>query len=292
MVVAALAVVAAATPTRRVSLTASDCEPGFVTEVRSVLGIELKATVGAVLVDAREQVELACTPSAVAVVLTRDGVSAPLTVDVSTVDESLRARTVALVLAETMAEPPEPAVVATSPQPPVVAPAPPPPPGRLSLALLVGVRSGPTAHFGGAFVVEWEWLRWLGVHADLCVVSGTVARTGGLVASTMVDASVGLDVRAALGPVRLRVGPGVRAGGGWLQGLPAAERVGGRVVGVMWGPQLSTGLSVSPTERLLLTAFVDAGFWGTQLVGEVFGEAPVILTGLMVTAGVGVGWRL
>ncbi|MDX2010780.1 MAG: hypothetical protein SFW67_11335 [Myxococcaceae bacterium] len=294
MVVAVCALVAAATPGRRVGLTATGCPDGFVAEVRSVLGIELKATVGPLLDAAPERVELSCGAGSVAVTVSGAAAVTPLSVDVSAVEEPLRARTVALVVADAMAQAPPPAVPSPPPAPAPVVPAAPPldvQPFRGAVSVLGLVRSGAAVHGGAALVVEWAWLQWLGGHADVCFATATVSRAGGAVVSTMVDGAVGLDVRWAAGPVQLRAGPGLRVGGAALEGRPGPERVGGLVTGVMWGPQVSVGASLVPVARLVVSAFVDGGLWAPRLRGEVFGDAPVETAGPVVTAGLGVGWR-
>ncbi|MBL8933879.1 MAG: hypothetical protein JNM69_04955 [Archangium sp.] len=299
MISAAVLVVAlAATPgVRRVGLTATGCGGAFVTEVRQLLAIELKATVGALFDSAPETVALECSASIISVEVLRHGEApAPLTIDVSSVDEGARARTVALLLAEVMsAAPPPPPVVArpapsASPEP-SVAPVLPDAPARLLVTAGFTARTLEQVQLGGTVGVAVPLLRWFGVHAEVSALTAQVVRPGGRVQATAIDGAIGVDLRWSPELVMLRLGPGLRCGWGLLEGRPDASRVGGKVSGVMWGPQVSAGVSVRPRgSALVLNGSVDLGWWLPRLTGSVFEGTPVVVGGPFGVLTLGVGW--
>lgn len=285
-------VIAAAPVSRRVVLTASGCDATFVTEVRNLLGIELKATVGALLSDASERVSLDCSATGVTAEVERDGKTMPVVIDVSMVDDDSRARTVALMLAEGMSGPIVPAPVEKKTPPPEPVPVPDQQrESRFSLSGFFAIRSAERVQLGGALSGELALLSWLGLHVDIVGVTATMTREGGTVQSTALDAAFGIDVRWVFGPLLIRIGPSARAGVAILTGRPGAERTGGTVAGGMWAPQISGGAQVM-FDRFLISAFVDGGWWVPRLRGTVFNEAAVELSGAFVVAGVGAGWRL
>lgn len=290
----AFLVVAAPSP-RRVGLTASGCDTAFVTEVRQLLAIELKATVGALLDSADETVALACAGDSVAVDVRRAGAPVQsLSVDVSSVGDEFRARTVALLLAETMTSPP-PTVAPVAPKPPPVELAPrasTPAPAR-SAMFTAGfvVRTLERPQLGASIGVELALSRWFGLHVDLVGLTATVPRAGGRVQATSFDVGPGVDVRLILDTVTLRAGPGVRLGVSLLEGRAAEGRIAGTVAGLMWGPQLALGARVAPARLgVAFTVALEAGWWAPKLTGEVFGEGPVEVAGPFGALTVGVGW--
>lgn len=293
---AVLVVALAASPgVRRVGLTASGCPTSFVTEVRQLLAIELKATVGALLDSAPETVSLECAASVISVEVRRaDAAPAPLTIDVSSVGDDSRARTVALVLAEVMSAPPTTVEVPKAP-PPVVEPVTSVPAveNERPVLLTAGftVRTLERVQLGGTVGVALTFLEWLGLHVDVSMVTAQVVRPGGRVQATSIDGAVGLDLRWSPGLVTLRLGPGFRFGWSALSGLPEAGRIGGQVSGVMWGPQVSLGATMRPAGwAFALNGGVDVGWWAPQLSGSVFGASPVVVAGPFGAFTLGVGW--
>lgn len=290
-----MVMVLAAPGSGRVWAQTEHCPPGFESELRRLLSIELKLPVVNAAAEGDSGVFIECTDQLYQVTL-----SAPRrapksrSLDVTEVAPMAVARAVTLVVAEALPElwrAPEVQQEAL-PVPAVEKPVVSDTVLRFEISPLIALRIGSVLTAGGGLLFDAALLPWLGLRVDAIALTGSRARTQGMVFATTVDGGVMIDARIDRPRWMFRGGLGARGGYARLEGVPKGTFQNPRTVeGFMWGPQVGVSAEVRPFNHLAIGLGVDGGLWASRIEGLVIGEQPVRIDGFFGTVWVSVGVR-
>ena len=301
---------ALAQPTRpALSLAFASCETLDTREVRRIVGIELRAGLGPSAENAiATSVRVTCRDTTVGIEVDdrATGKSLSREVSVERVEQSVRARLLALAIAELVSaswteleSTPRPSLSPTSATAP-------PEQKRAALGTLrarskrlvrLGVLATARAFppeleplWGGALELRHRAWGAFGYRVDLALDHGVLPAEIGEVSVTTASSAISLMAAHDASWGGFGAGLGGRAGIAWLSGTAdEPARIEGRSGSAWWaGPAAFVEAGVRPAERMVLGCVLEAGYALTDIQGRVDTAADLRLR-RWVSLGLGIG---